>query len=214
MILKILLFILLFLLFLLLFYPFRLLIDASYRDGQGRCKLEICPIFTIRRFAFSLVDTEAVTEEAKSKTEKKRKKPKEKELKEKKTVERKMKPLHELILTIVDLIGRAKRGVKRLRVTLNVAYGFPDPAVTGEITGALYAVLPPFFGDMRRSHWKIGLYPQWCPPSAVAAVKGDLCFNVFQFIVAFGGMIPEILKILPQKKKSMKAEVKYEPTSH
>lgn len=213
MILKILLFAVLFLLLLFLFYPVRLLIDASYREGKGRCKIMICPVFTIRRFAFTLVDTEAPEKESKTKPEKKRKKQKEKELKKVKNVEREMKPLHELILSIIDLMGRAKRGVKRLRVTLNVAYGFPDPAVTGEITGALYAVLPPFFGDMRRSHWKISLYPQWCPPSAVAAVKGELCFNVFQCIAAFGGMIPEILKILP-RKKSMNAEVKYESTSH
>lgn len=214
MILKILLMIVLFLLLVLVFYPIRLLIDASYAEGKGRCKLKICPIFTIRSFAFTLVDTEALEKEMKSK--KKRKKPKEEELKnnEEKKSSREMKPLNELILSIVDLLGQAKRGIKRLRVTLNVAYGFPDPAVTGEITGAIYAVLPPLFGDMRRSHWKIGLYPQWCPPSAAAAVKGDICCNVFQCLVAFGGMIPKILKILPKKKKSMNTEVKYEPTSH
>lgn len=214
MILKILLFVVLFLLLLFLFYPLRLLIDASYSDGKGRWKLKICPVFTIRRFAFTVLDTEAPKKEAEPKPEKKRKKTKEKELKKERTAEREMKPLHELILSIVDLIGRAKKGVKRLRVTLYVAYGFPDPAVTGEITGAFYAALPPFFGDMRRSHWKIGLYPQWCLASAVAAVKGDICFNVFQCMIAFGGMIPEILKILPKKKKSMNVEVKYEPTSH
>lgn len=214
MILKILLFVVLFLLLFLLFYPVRLLIDASYNDGNGRCKMKICPLFTIRCFAFTIIDTEAPEKEKKPKAEKKRKKPKEKELKKETAAEWKMKPLHELILSVIDLLGRAKRGVKRLRVTLYFAYGFPDPALTGTITGALYAVLPPFFGDMRHCHWRIGLYPQWCPPSAVAAVQGEICINVFQCIVAFGGMIPEILKILPKKKKKMKAEVKYEPASH
>lgn len=209
MILKILLAVVLFLLFLFLFYPLRLLVDASYREDKGRCNLKLCPVFALRRFAFTLFDTEEPPEEELSEIKEKKKKQKKKE-----PAEREIKPLNELILSVLDLLGRAKRGVKRLRVNLNVAYGFPDPAITGEITGAMYAVLPPLFGDMRHCHWKLGLYPQWCPSSPVAAVKGDICLNVFQLIVAFGGMIPEILKILPKKKKEINTEVKYESTSH
>lgn len=211
MILKILLMIFLGFFLLLLFYPLRFLLDFSYAEGKGRGNVKVCPVFTLRFFAVSIFDTE---KEEKISKKKKRKKTKEKEnkKKDKKETEREMKPLHELILSIVDLLGRFKRGTKRLRVKLNVAYGFPDPAITGEITGALYAVLPPFFGDMKHCKWMIGLYPQWCPPSPVAGVKGDICFNLFEIIVAFIGMIPEIMKILPKKKKH--TEVRYESTSH
>ena len=211
MILKILLIVILFLVLLLLFYPIRLLLDFSYFEGKGRGNVKICPLLTIRSLAFTVFDTEA-EEKGKIKDKKKRKKPKKKELKDKDKVKREMKPLHELILSVVELLGRLKRGVKRLRVRLNVAYGFPDPAVTGEITGAIYAALPPFFGNMKHCRWKIGLYPQWCPPSPVAGVKGDICLNVFILLIAFAGMIPEILKILPKKKKN--TEVNYEPASH
>ena len=210
MIFKILLISFLCLFLLLLFYPLRLLLDFSYFDGKGRGNVKLCPVFTIRRFAFTVFDTEA--EEKAEKKKRKKSKDKENKKKDKKQVERKMKPLHELILSIIGLLGKMKRGTKRLRVHLNVGYGFPDPAVTGEITGALYATLPPFFGDMKHCKWKIGLYPQWCPPSPVAGVKGDICINIFGLLVAFAGMIPEIMKILPKKMK--KTEVRYESASH
>lgn len=211
MILKILLIVFLCLFLILFFYPLRFLLDFSYAEGNGRGNVKICPLLTFRRFAFTVLDTE---QEEEMSEKKKRKKTKEKENKKTDKIEeeRKMPPLHELILSIVDILGRLKRGTKRLRVKLNVAYGFPDPAVTGEITGALYAALPPFFGDMKHCKWKIGLYPQWCPASPVAGVKGDICFNVFELLIAFLGIVPEIMKILPKKKKH--TEVKYESTSH
>lgn len=195
---------------LLFFYPLRFLLDISYAEGQGRGKVKICPIFTLRCFAFSLFDTEA---EKKPKRQKKKKAKAEKPpKKEKKKVEREMVPLHEMLLSCIELMGRMKKGVKRLRIRLNLAYGFPDPALTGELTGAFYAALPPFFGDMKHCKWKIGLYPQWCPPSAMVGLKGDLCFNFFEILIAFIGMIPELMKILPKKKKHM--EVHDESTSH
>lgn len=211
MIFKILLISFLCLLLLLLFYPLRFLLDFSYSEGKGRGNVKLCPVFTLRRFAFTVFDTEEIEEKAEKKKRKKSK-DKENKKKDKKAVEFEMKPLHEQILSIVELLGKMKRGTKRLRVKLNVGYGFPDPALTGEITGALYAILPPFFGDMKRCKWKIGLYPQWCPPSPVAGVKGDICMNMFGLLAAFAGMIPEIMKILPKKKK--KTEVRYESASH
>lgn len=211
MIFKILLILFLCLLLILFFYPLRFLLDFSYAEGKGRGKVKICPLFTLHSVSVTVFDTEK-EEEISEKKKRKKRKEKEHKKKDKKVTEREMKPLHEMILSIVDLLGRFKRGTKRLRVKLNVAYGFPDPAVTGEITGAIYATLPPFFGDMRKCKWKIGLYPQWCPPSPVAGVTGDICFNVFEIMVAFVGMIPQIMKILPKKKKNM--EVRHESTSH
>ena len=209
MILKIILIVILFFLLFLLFYPVRILLDFSYAEGKGGGNVKLCPFFTLRCFSFTVLDTEE-----KSKGKKKRKKQKKKEHKNKEKSDDKQTPLNEKILVIIDLLGKLKRGIKRLRVRLYFAYGFPDPAVTGEITGALYATLPPFFGNMKRCPWKIGLYPQWCPPSPVAGLKGEICFNVFALLIAFAGLIPDIMKILPKKKNKINTEVNYESASH
>lgn len=212
MIVKILMLIVLCLLLLVFFYPLRILLEFSYVDGKGRCVIKICPIFTIYRIAFSLFDSDAEKKTKKRKKKKPKRENEESKEKKKNQAEREPVPLHEMLLSVIELFGRLKRGAKRLRVKLNIAYGFPDPALTGELTGAFYAALPPFCGDMKRCNWRFGLYPQWCPPSPVLGIKGNFCFNLFELLIAFVGMIPEIMKILPKKKKH--TEVHDESTSH
>lgn len=210
MIVKISIFLFICLLFVLFFYPLRFLLDFSYVDGKGRVILKICPFFTLRPVAFTVFDNGAEKKEKKEKIEKKQKSKSKKS--KKKESERVPVPLHEMFFSVIKLIGRFKKGLNRLRIRLNVAYGFPDPALTGELTGAFYAVLPPFCGDRKHCNWRFGLYPQWCPQSPVAEVKGDICFNLFELLIAFIGMIPEFMKILPKKKKH--TEVHDESTSH
>jgi hypothetical protein len=196
----VLLIILLILLF-LLFYPLRVTLHISYLEGKDTEKIILHPVLMIKKIGITVYDSEHSKQKKKKKGKKGAKaKEKEKE-KAKAKAKKELKPLNELIPEILSLMKRFKKGLKRLRVRLRVAYGFSDPAVTGEATGAIYAALPLIFGDMRRSRWRIGIYPVWCTESITAAVDGDIRICIFDLILAFGNMLPKILKILPKKKK-------------
>lgn len=195
MILMIVLLVLLFLLLLLLFYPLRFTVTVRYQNGADTEKVILHPVLMIRKIGFTVYDSERPKEQKQKKPKKTA--PEKQEPKGRK----KLKPLYELFLDVLNLLGRFKKGLKWLRIRLKLRYGFPDPALTGEITGALYATLPPLCGDMRRCHWRLHLYPVWCTEETCAAVDGDIRICGFDLIFAFGSMIPSILKILPKKMK-------------
>lgn len=192
-------------LLLLLFYPLRLTLHISYLEGKDTEKVVLHPVLMIKKIGITVYDSEQP--EQKKKKEKKRAKAEKKEKeKAKAKAKKELKPLNELIPEILSLMNRFKKGLKRLRVRLRVAYGFPDPAVTGEMTGGIYAALPLIFGDMRHCRWRIGIYPVWCTESMMATVDGDIRVCIFDLILAFGNMLPKILKILPKKKKKTEEE--------
>ncbi len=198
----VLLIVLLFLL-LLLFYPLRITLHISYLDGKDTERVILHPVLNIKKIGITVYDSE----HPKTKKEKKGAKAKTKKKEEAKVKAKKQwKPLNELIPKILGLMKRFKKGLKRFRVRLRVVYGFPDPAVTGEVSGAIYAALPLIFGDLRHCRWRIGLYPAWCTQSMMAAVDGDIRVCVFDLILAFGSMLPSVLKILPKKKKKTEEE--------
>ena len=191
---------------LFLFYPLRFGFSVFSDGDKTKGKVILYPVFTLKCFGYTIFDSD----KPKTKTEKgKKAKKSEKEKNEPEEAQKSPKelpPIYELLLTAINLIGKLKKGMMRQRVNLHLAYGFPDPSLTGELTGAIYAALPPFFGDLRHCHWRVGLYPVWCTEKTVADVHGEMMFCVFGELLAFGGMLPEILKIIPRKKK--KAEVK------
>lgn len=195
--------------FLFLFYPLRFGFSVFSRGEETKGKVTLYPLFCLKCFGFSIFDSDkpkikkAKEKGKKTKTSEKKKKEEQKEPQEQ---QRELPPVYELLLTAINLVGKLKKGMIRQRIKLHLAYGFPDPSLTGELTGAIYAALPPFFGDLRRCHWRVGLYPVWCTEETVVDVHGEIMFCVFGELLAFGGMLPEILKILPRKKK--KAEVK------
>lgn len=193
--------IVLLLLLLLLFYPLRVTLHISYLDGKDTERVILHPVLAIKKIGITVYDSE----HPKEKKHKKAKKAKEKE-KAKAKEKKQWKPLNELIPEILGLMKRFKKGLKWLRVRIRVVYGFPDPSVTGEVSGAIYAALPLIFGDLRRCRWRIGLYPAWCTESVTAAVDGDIRVCVFDLILAFGSMLPKIFKILPKKKKKTEEE--------
>lgn len=195
--------ILLIVLLILLFYPLRITLHISYLDGKDTERVILHPVLNIKKIGITVYDSD----HPKTKKEKKGAKAKVKEKEEAKTKAKKQwKPLNELIPEILGLMKRFKKGLKRFRMRLRVVYGFPDPAVTGEVSGGIYAALPLIFGDLRRCRWRIGLYPAWCTESMMAAVDGDIRVCVFDLILAFGSMLPSILKILPKKKKKTEEE--------
>lgn len=195
--------IILLVLLLLLFYPFRVTLAISYLEGKDTEKVVLHPVFMIRKIGITVYDSE----HPKKKKGKKGAKAEEKEKeKAKRKAKKEMRPLNELIPEILSLMKRFKKGLKWLRVRLRVGYGFPNPAVTGEATGAIYAALPLIFGDLHRCRWRIGIYPVWCTESVMASVAGDIRLCIFDLILAFGSMLPKILKILPKKKKKTEEE--------
>lgn len=209
MVLRIILIVLLCLLLFIFFYPWRVKGNFSYGKSGYLGKLILCPFFAVDRFGICLYDSEKPKKEKKEKekkSEKKRKKSKGKELsQEEQNTEkpkREMKPISELILYILNLLHKAGRGIKRIRVKLILAYGFPDPALTGKITGAVYAALPWFFSGEKRCRWQVYLYPSWCPEKTEAAVDFDVVCTVCGALLGFGAMIPDLLKIIPKKSKN------------
>ena len=201
----VLLIVLLFLL-LLLFYPFGFTLHISYLDGKDTERVILHPVLNIKKIGITVYDSEH-PKEKKVKKGKKAAKAKAKEKEEAKAKAKKQwKPLNELIPEILVLMKRFKKGIKRFRVHLRVVYGFPDPAVTGEVSGAIYGALPLIFGDLCHCRWRIGLYPAWCTESMMAEVDGDIRVCFFDLIIAFGSMLPKILKILPKKKKKTEEE--------
>lgn len=206
MILKIVLLVLLFLVLVLLFYPLRFTLHVLYENGKDTEKVILHPVLMIKKIGYTVYDSEEPKQEKQKKTKKKAKVEAKEEKKLKEKAKKEMKPLNELILDILSLMGRFKKGLKWLRVRLSVGYGFRDPAVTGELTGAIYATLPVIFGNLRHSRWRIGLYPVWCTEQVTASVEGDIRVCVFDIMIAFGNMLPGILRILPKKKKKTEEE--------
>ena len=210
MILRIILFILLFLFLLIFLYPLRLTFSFSNEGEKAGGRLLLHPLFMLRSVAVTLFDTERPKKEKKKKEKKKRKKGKEeedkKETKKKKKTERKMMPINELILEVINLIGKFKRRVKRLRLSLSLYYGFPDPARTGEITGLLYATLPPLSGDIRKCKWKLRMEPLWQVEKTSVGVYGEFSFNVLGTLITFIPMLPDVIKLLPKKVKNTEVE--------
>lgn len=215
MILKIVGIVLLCLLLLLLFYPLGFRFSFSNAEGSFAGKVVLRPFLFLKRFGIMLYDSEKPPKEEKKKKEKvkkekkKRKKAENTEEKDKgKEKKRKTewKPVTEMILSIVKILGKTKRGTKHLWVRLSFTYGFPDPALTGELTGAIYAALPPLFGDMRHCRWRVGIYPVWCPENTAIDFRGEIRLNVFLLLFAYGGVIPELLKLIPKKKKKTEVE--------
>ncbi len=194
-------------LFLLLFlYPLRLTFSFAHGDGKNSGWLRLHPLLTLRSVAVTLLDTEKPKKERKKKRKKTKdkedKKKTESEKKQKEKQPRQMAPVYELILTVIELLGKFKRRVKRLRIRLDFEYGFPDPSRTGEVTGAIYALLPPLFGDTRKSRWKLRFYPLWCVEETAASVSGDVRVNALSALVMFGPMLPDIIKLIPKRKKN------------
>lgn len=195
--------ILILILLLLLFYPLRITLHISYLDGKDSERVILHPVLNIKKIGITVYDSE----KPKAKKEKKGAKAKGKKKDAAKAKAKKQwKPLNELIPEILTLMKRFKKGIKSFRVRLRVVYGFPDPAVTGEVSGAIYAALPLIFGDLRRCRWRLGIYPAWCTQSMMATVDGDIRLCVFDLILAFGSMLPNIFKILPKKKKKTEEE--------
>lgn len=203
---KVVLLVILCLLIVLLCYPVRVSFHFVYGYGPVHFLAKLHPLFLIRKIGFTLFDTASKAEKedekrSAGKKEEAKSKKKKKEKKKKQKPEREWPPLSELLLGAVNLLGRFKKGLNRLHVRLLMYYGFPDPSLTGEITGALYDVLPQVTGNPRRLKWKFGLYPVWCTEKPCADIKGEITSNALMLLVAFGGALPGILRLLPKKKK-------------
>lgn len=183
--------------FLILFYPLRFGFSFFSDGHKTKGNVILYPVFTLKCFGFTVFDSN----KPRIKKEK-TKKPEEKEPEELHEQQREFPRIYELLLRSINLVGKLKKGMKRQRIRLHFAYGFSDPSLTGKLTGSMYASLPPFFGDLRHCHWRVGLYPIWYTEETVVDIHGEIIFCIFGELLAFGSMLPEILKIIPKKKKT------------
>lgn len=193
-------FIVLAILLLLLFYPVTLRADLIYGEGDWQGIVTLHPFFGLKKPRLTLWDSEAEPkEEPKSKKKKGKKEEKiEAEVeKEVKKSEKKLPP-KDIILSFVDIIKDAGKGIKRLRVNLYFSYALEDPAVMGYVTGAVYTAAGIVMGDQRKTRWRLGIYPNWQYFQTMVHCKVKITLCIFDIFYAFGGILIRTVKVLLQ----------------
>lgn len=185
----------------LLFYPLRVTGDFWYENKQWQGKTIILPLFCLKWPKITLFySSREEKKKMKKNGEKGKRRTKSKKEKEKSSL-REQVSLPDQIPIVLDLLLSAGKGVRKLRVWLHFGYGFDDPAVMGYLTGAIYAALPSFLGDYRKTHWRIRIDPQWGTTETVAFLHTRVTVNLFFLIQAFGLLPSKFYKLLPKKTR-------------
>lgn len=189
-------FIVLAILLFLLFYPITLRADLSYsrEDWQGLVTLH--PFFGLKKPRFILWDSQADPKEEQKPKEKKAKKEAETETEVKES--KKKLPPKDIIMSFVDIIKDAGKGIKRLRVNLQLSYALEDPAAMGYLTGAVYTAAGIVMGDQRKTRWRLGIYPNWQCFHTMVHCKAQITLCIFDIFYAFGGILVKTVKVLLQ----------------